>query len=301
MTATVDRPLLTRRGFIDAVGEALARGDGFAAGKLGVTERAILRYPQVLAGEADRRRVSAFEQALRYRAFGAAGLFPGTGDFLRRFAALFARDVGSLDAIGLCPNEPLGSQVGLLGFHDAPGEVMSYIDQEPDRSSPADESLCYLPYLRGRRLLLVSAFADVLCRRANRDTFEAVWIKTGKPWFDPAGVEGIEIPLGWSASTRARHATSLDLLAEITDRLAQRDFDLALIGAGGLGIPIAAEVKRQGRAAISLGGHIQVLFGVRGARWSGREDWRERYFNDAWTDLPDRYRPDGGTTYEDYW
>jgi hypothetical protein len=302
MTATMDRSLLTKRRFVDAVGEALARGDGFAAGKLGVTERSILRYPLVLADEADRRRVSAFEQALRYRASGAAGLFPATPGFLRRFAEAFAADVRALDAIGLFPHEePLASQFELLASHGARGQVMDFLDQEPDRSHPADESRCYLPHLRGRRLLLVSGFGDLLGRRANRETFEAVWSKTGKPWFHPARVEALEIPLGWSATTQASYTTSLDLLGEIMGRLAELDFDVALIGGGGLGIPLAAAVKRQGRAAISLGGHIQVLFGVKGERWNGSAWWRERYFNDAWIDLPDRYRPEPGRTYENYW
>jgi hypothetical protein len=77
-----------------------------------------------------------------------------------------------------------------------------------------------------------------------------------------------------------------------------------LIAAGGLGIPLASQVKRMGRTAISLGGHLQVLFGVMGRRWRDRKNWNQNYFNDAWIPMPGHYRPvaaellsDGGA----YW
>ena len=71
--------------------------------------------------------------------------------------------------------------------------------------------------------------------------------------------------------------------------------------AGGLGIPLAAFMRSQGKVAISLGGHVQVLFGVSGARWRELESWRRRYINEAWIDLPAKYRPDMRYTSENYW
>ena len=46
------------------------------------------------------------------------------------------------------------------------------------------------------------------------------------------------------------------------------DFDVAIIGAGPFGMPLAASVKRMGRQAIHLGGATQLLFGILGNRWS---------------------------------
>ena len=292
-------PPLPKSTFIDSLGEALERGEGFAAGKLGVTERALLRFPMVLTQESEPLRIRAFERSLVYKAQGAAGLFPAKPDFYRRFADVFAAAVRSLDYIGLFP-EKLPAQLGILRFHGIEGRVMRFQDQEPDRSLPDDPASCYLPHLRGRTVVLVSAFAELLRERANRETFEAVWANTGKPWFGAERVEAVEIPLGWSPETQARYPTSLELLEDITSRLARVDYDFALIGAGGLGIPIASWVKRQGRAALSLGGHVQPLFGVTGARWRADAGW-QRYFNDAWVELPERYRPEPGSTHENYW
>ena len=56
-------------------------------------------------------------------------------------------------------------------------------------------------------------------------------------------------------------------------------------------IPLAAAVKRLGRVAIDLGGHLQVLFGVLGKRWRASPAWMETYVNEQWMDMPARYRP----------
>lgn len=131
-----------------------------------------------------------------------------------------------------------------------------------------------------------------------------MWSRIGKRWFFPARVAAVEFPYAFEAETRTRFRTVLELRDHICARIDAIDFDVALIAAGGLGIPLAAHIKRSGRVALSLGGHLQVLFGVLGERWRHRESWRRRYFNESWIDLPERYKPanwrqltDGGA----YW
>ena len=46
------------------------------------------------------------------------------------------------------------------------------------------------------------------------------------------------------------------------------DFDIAIIGCGAYGLPIAAHVKRIGKKAIHIGGGMQLLFGILGKRWT---------------------------------
>jgi len=76
---------------------------------------------------------------------------------------------------------------------------------------------------------------------------------------------------------------------------------IALIAAGTLGSMIAVAAKEQGRVGICLGGHLQVLFGVSGRRWRERPEWRDNYFNEAWIELPERYKADPAETDADYW
>jgi hypothetical protein len=297
---TKGHTLDSRRAFCEAVRRATLAGDGYAAGKLGVTERALLYHPLLLDRERDPRRIRAFEQVLAFKAGRQSGVFPTAPKFLRDFSRWYSEQVEQLDCIGLMADSPR-TLSQLFDSYRFAARLVYYKDQEPDRSIPADESSCYLPHFRGRRLLLVCPFAELLCSRANQQTFEAVWAKTGKCWFEPRSVNALEFPYGFEPETQRRYDSAVALYDELTAELATREFDVALIAAGGLGIPLAAFIRSHGKIAISLGGHLQVLFGVSGARWRGRESWRRRYITEAWIDMPPRYRPDMRYTSENYW
>lgn len=292
--------LLPREHFLSAVREACEQRTGFAAAKLGETDIAWLQYPIVLRHERDQRRLTAFELVLAYRSLRAAGVFPAEPGFCSRWCDEYVEQLRKLDSIGVYRRAAEKSRA-LLRYHGVDGSrAIEYHDQQPDRSSPSAPSRCYLDHFAGRDLLLICPFAQFLAERATKTTFERVWAKTGKRWFAPRSVQAVELPYGFAAATQARYETSFDLLAEIQRDLARRDFDVALIAAGGLTIPLATFVKEQRRVAITLGGHLEILFGVLGARWRDNPRWRERYFNDAWVELPQRYHPRGESS-ENYW
>ena len=96
----------------------------------------------------------------------------------------------------------------------------------------------------------------------------------------------------------------LKKLDYICQKINQLDFDVALIGAGALGIPLATHIKSLDKIGLSLGGHLQVIFGVSGARWKNDPEWVNGYLNQYWVDVPPNYHPplkkrltDGGA----YW
>ena len=180
---------------------------------------------------------------------------------------------------------PVLQHYGLLS------QLAYYQDFVPDRSVPNDDSRCYLSHLAGRRVLLVCPFAELLQARANQATFEAVWVKTGKPWFRPAAVEALELPYGFEPATQQKYGTAINLFDDIAGQMSRLSFDVALIAAAGLAIPLAAAARQLGKVAIDMGGDLQLLFGVIGTRWRKRPEWHEKYFNEAWIDIPDKYQP----------
>lgn len=62
------------------------------------------------------------------------------------------------------------------------------------------------------------------------------------------------------------------------------DFDIAIIGCGAYGLPLAAKLKASGKQAIHLAGATQLLFGIRGNRWDHGEAFAyvRRWYNSAW-------------------
>jgi hypothetical protein len=54
------------------------------------------------------------------------------------------------------------------------------------------------------------------------------------------------------------------------------DFDIALLGCGGYGLPLCLFIKAVlKKSAIYIGGGIQLLFGVMGKRWENNEMWKK--------------------------
>lgn len=53
------------------------------------------------------------------------------------------------------------------------------------------------------------------------------------------------------------------------------DFDIAILGCGGYGLPLCNFIKTKlGKSAIYIGGGLQLLFGVMGKRWENNEMWK---------------------------
>ena len=279
-----------RQDFLQAVRAASATGEGFAAGKLGPAALQLLCYPVLRRHAQNLASIDTFyTRFLIGKGLSDLGLFPKNRAFSLEFAERYRQAVLSLDSVGLFY---YGDDIERAVCQSlALRNPVHYANQEPGRGLPDDPADCYLGAFAGRRMVIVCPFADLLAERANRQTFEAVWAKTGKRWFSPDSVTAVEFPYGIEPATEKRFGTANALLADITARLDALSYDVALIAAAGLAIPIAAHVKAQGRIALDLGGHLQVLFGVIGKRWREQEEWRETYFTEAWIDMPERYRP----------
>ena len=90
-------------------------------------------------------------------------------------------------------------------------------------------------------------------------------------------------------------------MREIYD-IKQIDFDIAIVGCGAYGLPLAAKIKEIGKQAIHLAGATQILFGIRGARWDVRPEM-QKYFNEYWIRPSDSERPKDAQSVEGacYW
>lgn len=54
------------------------------------------------------------------------------------------------------------------------------------------------------------------------------------------------------------------------------DFDIALLGCGGYGLPLCNFIKNDlNKSCIYIGGGLQLLFGVMGDRWENNEIWKK--------------------------
>lgn len=107
-----------------------------------------------------------------------------------------------------------------------------------------------------------------------------------------------------------RFETWFEALKFMEKEILDIDFDVALLGCGAYGFPLAAAIKNAGRSAIHMGGSLQILFGIMGKRWDGTRTGSEvkirvdvaRFYNDNWI-YPLEGRPEGAdrVEYGPYW
>jgi len=285
-------PLITKQEFIADLAAAIERGDGFAAGR--ISHSHVYRLSYALFAQRFPKAGLILGKSwdkLEFENLNQLGIFPQNLDFYRRFDEFYVDHLKNLDCIGIVPSLARPT-ANIVAGYELPGKLMAYQDLEPDRSIPADQALCYLPLLAGKKVLIVCPFAGFLKERATQEIFEGVWSKIGKAWFHPSGVDAVEFPYGFAHGTRERFPTVIDLFDDIAERISQRDFDVALIAAAGLSVPIASQVRNMGRIGLDIGGHLQIVFGVLGKRWRNKTKWQRNYYNDYWMDLPARYHPE---------
>ena len=81
-------------------------------------------------------------------------------------------------------------------------------------------------------------------------------------------------------------------------------FDVAILGCGAYGLPLAVMLKRAGKPAIYMGGSTQLLFGIKGRRWDLHFPEVVALYNDYWVRPSEEETPKNINANEDqgaYW
>ena len=93
-----------------------------------------------------------------------------------------------------------------------------------------------------------------------------------------------------------------ETLEALTKETYQMDFDIALIGCGAYGFPLASRIKNFGKKSIHLGGATQLLFGIKGKRWDQQKVFMNLY-NEFWKYPSINEKPKGyfGLDRGSYW
>jgi len=76
----------------------------------------------------------------------------------------------------------------------------------------------------------------------------------------------------------SRFETWFEALDYMKKEINKKDFDIAIIGCGSYGLPLAAHVKSLGKQALHTAGGTQLLFGIKGKRWSSDQTMNGKYW-----------------------
>ncbi len=219
-------------------------------------------------------------EGTKNRMFNNAGFFPPTTENIKRFAERMLKDIKEVDVLGCWQND----ERFLLPVMSDP-KLVRLRHLEPFWSK-----VPWTKSLEGKKVLIIHPFADSILKQYQRHLSGDYLFKNPDtlPQFQTIDILPAVQSIG-SSSSESGFNNWFDALSYMESEIDRREFDVCLIGCGAYGLPLAAQVKRQGKKAIHLGGALQLLFGIKGTRWE---------HNSAYSDLiqPNWIRPSGNET-----
>lgn len=187
-----------------------------------------------------------------------SGFFPSTPEYLRKFGDRMMQDLAQLDLLGSwVPQEAWFAE-----------ELSSVKRVHLRLLEPFWAKTPWSQCLAEKRIVVIHPFADVI-ESQYKNNREKLFVNPHiLPQFASLRIIKAVQSLGGQSHGFADWFEALDWMAAELDK---DDYDIALIGCGAYGFPLAAHVKRSGKKAVHMGGALQLLFGIRGARWEDPE------------------------------
>ena len=140
--------------------------------------------------------------------------------------------------------------------------------------------------LEGKKVLVIHPFVDTIKKQYEKRQLIFGGSKV-LPNFDLYLIPSIWYGFDGKDERFSDWFEALDYLKKEIDKV---DFDIALLGCGPFGVPLVTYIKDIGKKAIYIGGALQILFGIKGARWDQKKKFKDLY-NEYWVRPDEEYRP----------
>lgn len=252
--------------------------------RLGATEAKAVIYPKL-----NWFLKKIFKKIIFERMFKWSGFFPVNEEAIKKFSNLYRDDLKLIDILASWRiEEKFISEVKNIKKKINLQELEPYLNKNPWTNA-----------LKGKKVLVIHPFAK---------TIQIQYLKRKKifsdqnilPNFELTTIKAIQ-SLSGENKNYSSWFDALNFLKNEIDKK-QKEFDIALIGCGAYGLPLAAHVKRIGKIGIHMGGCLQILFGIKGKRWDNHKIISNLY-NVNWVRPSDEDKPLSYKKVEDgcYW
>jgi len=289
------------------ISELIMGGAPFMIAKFGESELEVLRNYFALKRKADKNKFSLVFDYLtygdRYEWTGLntivkdSGFFPANENMLPDFAQLYIDSIKKIDL--------LATTYGMEGWYNSKGEdyILKLIGHFPELiTTSALDPFLFLDYswtkqLAGKKVLIIHPFEHSI--REGYNSRNQQFPTPLLPDFELKIIKSVQS----IAFQRTKFANWFKALASMQEKINNTEFDIALLGCGAYGLPLAAHIKSIGKQAIHIGGSVQIYFGIIGNRWTMHPTVKN-YINEFWikpdsSEIPEKHRiiGDGNSAY----
>lgn len=196
----------------------------------------------------------------------ASGFFPANRETLERFTELMIQDMQVVDI--------LGSWRLQEKYFDK--ELKNAVKIRLKDIEPYYHINPWTEVLDGKKILVIHPFTESIEKQYQnrKQLFNDPRIL---PDFELATVKAVQSYAG----NRPDFTSWFDALDSMKEQIEHHNFDIAVIGCGAYGFPLAAHIKRMGKKAVHMAGATQIWFGIIGNRWENHPVISS-LFNDHW-------------------
>lgn len=211
-----------------------------------------------------------------------AGFFPNDIHYAQPFAALYFDLLKESDLLAVWNNPHEDYMIRKY----APQTDVTVLRALEPWYTPAQP---WTAALEGKKLLVIHPFAETIQKQYQKRELLFPGTQILPPLQELFVVKAVQTI---ADEQDDRFATWFDALDYMVQEAMQIDFDIAIIGCGAYGLPLAARLKQNGKQAVHMGGAAQLLFGIKGGRWD-KHPVISKLYNEHWV------RPGESETFKD--
>ena len=292
------------------ISNAIKSGKPFMAAKLGESELEVLR--NYYAIERSQKKDCLLYRIIDFIKYGErvewtglntivkdSGFFPKKEELLYKFSELYISQIKIIDFFATAAT--------MKGWYNNKGE--DFIINKLNKSATILTTEIFDPFLfletswtiqlKGKKVLVIHPFEhSILNNYKNRllqfpipllPNFVLITLKAEQT----------------IANSTSNFINWFEALKYMQNKIDKIEFDIALIGCGAYGLPLAGYIKSvKHRQAIHIGGALQLYFGIKGNRWN-THPIISSFYNEYWTKPTFSETPENvnrfGSGDRDYW
>lgn len=267
-----------------AIQNALDTGDGAIIGRNGTIELDIM---------------ISYDQSKLYTLMKNAGIFPTSVAEEWRKLSIEATKEADVLATGWYEPLKLAEEIALYRW-DTKAIQVPLRSLEPYY---VESDQMWTKYIAGSTVSVVSCFTQTMKSQVEKldriwksevlpSNVKWNWVQTGHNYLVAQGINE------WPSNIQS----SMDAIDWIVSEVVKQGSRFAIIGCGGIGMPVALKLKERGVICIVMGGAIQVLFGIKGKRWANHSVI-SKFWNEHWVSPSEDETPNNANLVENgcYW
>lgn len=280
--------------------EGLISNAPFAVSRFGYSElRAVLTFLHIHESEHSLKKIYSFLKGEKVEPWWSentlkiithnAGFFPKEIGMVEDFCRLVLHEMQHIDVLGSWLGgerwvKPMLANTKFVRLHD----FYHFLHGEP-----------WTTALKDKKVLVIHPFSKSIQQQFEIKSKIFTGIHT-LPDFKLITYKAVQSIAGNKPSG---YETWFDALDTMKSDFSRIDFDIAILGCGAYGMPLASFIKTElKKKAIHLGGNTQILFGIKGSRWETDPAF-SGIFNSYWKKPLPEETPNGHNTIDSncYW